>query len=53
MSSLSKAVKLIKDFLKRKSVTKFRPYDVQELLQPLVSSQLQTPEALEVKCNVV
>lgn len=49
MSSLSKAAHLIKDFLKQKSVTKFRPYDVQGLLQPLVSSQLETTAALEVK----
>ncbi|XP_075891466.1 CST complex subunit STN1 isoform X2 [Nelusetta ayraudi] len=47
MSSLGKAAHLIKDFLKQKSVTKFRPYDVQGLLQPLVSSQLETTAALE------
>ncbi|KAM4594541.1 CST complex subunit STN1 isoform 2-T2 [Fundulus diaphanus] len=41
-SSLSKATNLIKDFLKQRLVTKFRPYDVQDLLQPLIASRLQT-----------
>lgn len=41
-SSLSRATNIIKDFLKQRSVTKFRPYDVQDLLQPLISSRLQT-----------
>ncbi|XP_038125899.1 CST complex subunit STN1 [Cyprinodon tularosa] len=44
-SSLSKATNIIKDFLKQREVTKFRPYDVQDLLQPLISSQLQTQSA--------
>ncbi|XP_070683959.1 CST complex subunit STN1 isoform X3 [Pempheris klunzingeri] len=45
ISSLSKATNIIKDFLKQKSVTRFRPYDVQDLLQPLMSSQPQTASA--------
>ncbi|XP_023147841.2 CST complex subunit STN1 isoform X2 [Amphiprion ocellaris] len=45
ISSLSKAINIIKDFLKQKSVTRFRPYDVQDLLQPLISSQPQTASA--------
>ncbi|XP_051242104.1 CST complex subunit STN1 isoform X2 [Dicentrarchus labrax] len=45
ISSLSKATNLIKDFFKEKSVTRFRPYDVQDLLQPLISSQPQTTPA--------
>ncbi|XP_018533942.1 CST complex subunit STN1 [Lates calcarifer] len=44
-SSLSKATNIIKDFLKQKSVSRFRPYDVQDLLQPLVSCQPQTTSA--------
>ncbi|KAA8594537.1 hypothetical protein FQN60_011672 [Etheostoma spectabile] len=39
ISSLSKATNTIKDFFKQKSVSRFRPYDVQDLLQPLISSQ--------------
>ncbi|KAM9857554.1 CST complex subunit STN1 [Aulostomus maculatus] len=45
ISSLSKATNIIKDFLKQKSVTSFRPYDVQDLLQTLVSSRTQTAPA--------
>ncbi|XP_068452566.1 CST complex subunit STN1 [Clinocottus analis] len=45
LSSLSKATNIIKDFLKQKSVTRFRPYDVLDLLQPLISSQPQTASA--------
>ncbi|XP_034398446.1 CST complex subunit STN1 [Cyclopterus lumpus] len=45
LSSLSKATNIIKDFFKQKSVTRFRPYDVQDLLQPLISSQPQTASA--------
>ncbi|XP_068582632.1 CST complex subunit STN1 isoform X5 [Cebidichthys violaceus] len=45
ISSLSKATNIIKEFLKQKSVTRFRPYDVQDLLQPLISSQPQTASA--------
>ncbi|XP_017161363.1 CST complex subunit STN1 isoform X2 [Poecilia reticulata] len=44
-TSLSKATNIIKDFLKQRLVAKFRPYDVQDLLQPLVSSRLQTQSA--------
>ncbi|XP_077460645.1 CST complex subunit STN1 isoform X2 [Stigmatopora argus] len=35
-TSLGKATKILKDFLKQKSVSKFRPYDVEDLLQPLI-----------------
>ncbi|XP_026214605.1 CST complex subunit STN1 [Anabas testudineus] len=42
VSTLSKAVNIIKDFFKQRSVTKFRPYDIQDLLQPLIYSQAQT-----------
>nr|XP_046257611.1 CST complex subunit STN1 isoform X2 [Scatophagus argus] len=45
ISSLSKATGIIRDFFKQKSVIKFRPYDVQDLLQPLISSQPQTASA--------
>ncbi|XP_028272891.1 CST complex subunit STN1 [Parambassis ranga] len=45
VSSLSKATNIIKDFLKEKCVTRFRPYDVQDLLQPLICSQPQTASA--------
>uniref|UniRef100_A0A665VWT8 CST complex subunit STN1 n=1 Tax=Echeneis naucrates TaxID=173247 RepID=A0A665VWT8_ECHNA len=45
-SSLSKATNIIKDFLKQKSVSRFRPYDVQDLLQPLISCQPQTASQL-------
>ncbi|XP_037546052.1 CST complex subunit STN1 [Nematolebias whitei] len=44
-SSLSKATNMIKDFLKQKSVTRFRSYDVQDLLQPLISIKPQTSTA--------
>uniref|UniRef100_A0A8C6SZL7 CST complex subunit STN1 n=1 Tax=Neogobius melanostomus TaxID=47308 RepID=A0A8C6SZL7_9GOBI len=37
----SKATNIIRDFLNQKSVVKFRPYDVQDLLLPLVNSQPQ------------
>ncbi|KAM9314257.1 CST complex subunit STN1 isoform 2-T2 [Pholidichthys leucotaenia] len=42
ISSLSKATNILKDFLKQKSVSRFRPYDVQDLLQPLIPSVPQT-----------
>ncbi|XP_031594815.1 CST complex subunit STN1 isoform X3 [Oreochromis aureus] len=45
VSSLSRATKILKDFLKQKSVSRFRPYDVQDLLQPLISSQPQAASA--------
>lgn len=41
VSLISKATDIIKDFLNQKTVAKFRPYDVQDLLQPLVLSQPQ------------
>uniref|UniRef100_A0A8C6SXR9 CST complex subunit STN1 n=1 Tax=Neogobius melanostomus TaxID=47308 RepID=A0A8C6SXR9_9GOBI len=39
--SKGKATNIIRDFLNQKSVVKFRPYDVQDLLLPLVNSQPQ------------
>uniref|UniRef100_A0A096M718 CST complex subunit STN1 n=1 Tax=Poecilia formosa TaxID=48698 RepID=A0A096M718_POEFO len=48
-TSLSKATNIIKDFLKQRLVAKFRPYDVQDLLQPLISSRLQTQSAGQVR----
>ncbi|KAJ3614901.1 hypothetical protein NHX12_018470, partial [Muraenolepis orangiensis] len=42
LGRVTRATHILKDFLKEKTVTKFRPYDVQDLLQPLVSSQAQT-----------
>ncbi|KAL6109988.1 stn1 [Pungitius sinensis] len=45
ISSISKATNIIKDFFKQKSVTRFRPCDVQDLLQPLISCQPQTASA--------
>lgn len=45
VSLLSKAKNIIRDFFKQKSVTRFRPYDVQDLLQPLTSSQPQAASA--------
>lgn len=41
VSLISKATNIIKNFLNQKTVAKFRPYDVQDLLQPLVLSQPQ------------
>lgn len=45
VSPLNKATWILKDFLKQKSVSRFRPYDVQDLLQPVVSSPPQTASA--------
>lgn len=45
LSPLCKATNIIKDFVKQKSVSRFRPYDVQDLLQPLISRQPQTASA--------
>ncbi|XP_073335692.1 CST complex subunit STN1 isoform X3 [Pagrus major] len=45
ISPLNKATNILRDFLKQKSVTSFRPYDVQDLLQPLISHQPQTASA--------
>ncbi|XP_053181476.1 CST complex subunit STN1 [Scomber japonicus] len=45
ISPLGKATNIIKDFLKQRSVTKFRPYDVLELLEPLISSHGQAASA--------
>ncbi|XP_059185785.1 CST complex subunit STN1 isoform X2 [Centropristis striata] len=47
ISSLSKATNIIKDFLKQNSVTRFRPYDVLDLLQPLISSQPKAASAAQ------
>ncbi|KAF3851925.1 hypothetical protein F7725_005280 [Dissostichus mawsoni] len=43
--SIGKATNIIKDFFKQKSVSRFRPYDVQDLLQPLIPRQPQTAPA--------
>nr|XP_024658441.1 CST complex subunit STN1 isoform X1 [Maylandia zebra] len=48
VSSLSRATKILKDFLKQKSVSRFRPYDVQDLLQPLISSPPQAASADQI-----
>ncbi|XP_069575188.1 CST complex subunit STN1 [Brachyistius frenatus] len=45
VSSLSRAINTIKDFLQQKSVSRFRPYDVQDLLEPLISRPPQTASA--------
>uniref|UniRef100_A0A3Q4ATH1 CST complex subunit STN1 n=1 Tax=Mola mola TaxID=94237 RepID=A0A3Q4ATH1_MOLML len=45
VSSIAKATNIIRDFLKQKLVTRFRPYDVLDLLQPLVCSQSQAASA--------
>lgn len=45
MSTLSKATNIIRDFLKQKSVVRFRPYDVLDLLHPLVPEQPRTDSA--------
>ncbi|KAM3864847.1 CST complex subunit STN1 [Diretmus argenteus] len=39
ISCLSQATDIIKGFIKEKALTRFRPYDVLDLLQPLVSSR--------------
>lgn len=52
MSCLSKATNIIRDYLKQKSVVRFRPYDVLDLLQSLVPGQLQTDSADQV-CHSV
>ncbi|XP_024145703.1 CST complex subunit STN1 isoform X2 [Oryzias melastigma] len=44
-SPLIKATNLIKDFIKQKSVSKFRTYDVLDLLEPLISRQPQAASA--------
>lgn len=45
ITPLNKATNIIKDFLKQKTVSRFRPYDVQDLLQPLIPTQPQTESA--------
>lgn len=52
-SALSKATNIIKEFLNQKSVIKFRPYDVLDLLEPLVSRQPQTESADKVCHNLI
>lgn len=49
ISVVGKATNIIKDFFKQKSVTRFRPYDVQDLLQPLIPCQPQTASADQVQ----
>lgn len=53
VSTFSKATNIIKDFLKQKSVTRFRPYDVKDLLQPLVCSQLQKAPEDQVPLDIM
>lgn len=53
VSSLSRATNIIKDFLKQKSMVKFRAYDVLDLLQPLVPGQTQTEPADQVRPDVI
>ncbi|KAF6724564.1 CST complex subunit STN1 [Oryzias melastigma] len=50
-SPLIKATNLIKDFIKQKSVSKFRTYDVLDLLEPLISRQPQAASADPVRQN--
>uniref|UniRef100_H3D9I1 CST complex subunit STN1 n=1 Tax=Tetraodon nigroviridis TaxID=99883 RepID=H3D9I1_TETNG len=45
VSALSKAANIIKEFLIQKSVVRFRPYDVLDLLEPLVPRQPRTESA--------
>ncbi|XP_061628127.1 CST complex subunit STN1 isoform X1 [Phyllopteryx taeniolatus] len=45
ISSQSEAKNIIKDFLEQRCVSKFRPYDVQDLLQPLIASCTETAPA--------
>ncbi|XP_053273729.1 CST complex subunit STN1 isoform X1 [Pleuronectes platessa] len=45
ISPLNKAKNIILDFFKQQPVSRFRPYDVQDLLQPLISCQPQTTSA--------
>nr|XP_057933497.1 CST complex subunit STN1 isoform X2 [Doryrhamphus excisus] len=45
VSSLSRATNIVKDFLQQRSVSKFTPYDVQDLLQPLFTSGTETAPA--------
>ncbi|XP_058497630.1 CST complex subunit STN1 isoform X2 [Solea solea] len=42
LTPISKAKDIIQTFFKQRSVSVFRPYDVQDLLQPLISCQTQT-----------
>ncbi|KAF7664704.1 hypothetical protein LDENG_00168760 [Lucifuga dentata] len=45
VSCVSRATQIIKDFFKQKNVTRFRPYDVLDLLEPLIASQPQIASA--------
>ncbi|XP_034043262.1 CST complex subunit STN1 [Thalassophryne amazonica] len=45
LTRLSQATCLIKDFLGQSTVAKFRPYDIQDLLEPLISRKPQTTSA--------
>ncbi|XP_069385464.1 CST complex subunit STN1 [Paralichthys olivaceus] len=42
ITPLNKAKNIIEDFFKQQSLSRFRPYNVQDLLQPLISCQPQT-----------
>uniref|UniRef100_A0A1A7YUI4 CST complex subunit STN1 n=1 Tax=Iconisemion striatum TaxID=60296 RepID=A0A1A7YUI4_9TELE len=43
-TSIIKATNILRRFLDQKSVTRFRPYDVQDLLQPLISNKPPSAE---------
>ncbi|XP_061685437.1 CST complex subunit STN1 isoform X2 [Syngnathoides biaculeatus] len=45
ISSLTKATNIIKDYLDQSCLSKFRPYDVLDLLQPLITSCTETGPA--------
>ncbi|XP_076004327.1 CST complex subunit STN1 isoform X2 [Genypterus blacodes] len=45
ISCVTRATQILKDFFKQREVTRFRPYDVQDLLQPLITSQPQPASA--------
>lgn len=52
-SALGKATNIIKEFLNQKSVNRFRPHDVLDLLQPLVPPQPQAESADQVFQNLI
>uniref|UniRef100_A0A8C7U385 CST complex subunit STN1 n=1 Tax=Oncorhynchus mykiss TaxID=8022 RepID=A0A8C7U385_ONCMY len=44
---LGRATRILKDFLKEKEVTRFRPYDIQDLLQPLAGPSSGPPTSFK------
>lgn len=42
ISPINKAKSIMEDFFKQQAISRFRPYDVQDLLQPLISCKPQT-----------